>query len=395
MSEVIKEGWISKKGAVVRAWRKRWLVLIGKELIYSKKPGLNPQGVIKVDEIESMEKAREASRDHVFQLKMRAGRVFSIQAESENDVADWLTAIRKSMSPGEHATSNIDNYVPLHVFQHAETFNTFVARSKHDDALYFVDKYPLEFFENAEIVSNVDSKFISKTTATFVDQKCVLAVSEFVFARPLEDLLRSRVRFPIPTVQVYASEILLALNDIHRAGLVYGNLELSHLMVTENGHIRLRLLPSKLNLKRPGVNRGFCSPEVIQHQKLTPISDFWSLGVIIYTLLTGFTPFFRDSETKMAQVITQGSPRMSSDLSEAAADLISMLFRKGSGDITFGTVKGHRFFDGINWDKVGEMDMTDVDKFWRPKIDVTPQSFTMDDKKPMFTMEDIKQWSAF
>ena len=396
MSEVVKEGWMSKKGALVRAWRRRWFVLIGKELIYSKKPGLKPKGVINVDEIESLEKAGEASRDHVFLLKMRTGRIFSIQAEDDRDVGDWLTAIRKSMSPGGQASNSLDNYVPIQVFQLSSCFSTFVAKSKHNDALYFVDKYPAGHFENPEVVVNVESKFIVKTAATFPSDKFVIVVSEFVSARPLQDFVRSIVRLPHHTVQIYASEILIALNDLHKIGFVVGNLELDQVMIMENGHIRLRMLPSRLNLKRPGMNRGFCAPEVINNERLEPKADFWSLGVIIYCLLTGFTPFFRHSEAKMAEAIKNSDYRVPSDLSDVAADLLAVLFRKKGGNVTFDTLKRHQFFDGVEWDRVEGTDMMDVDKFWKPKIESVSQS---EDKKapdvPLFTMENIKEWSAF
>ena len=159
------------------------------------------------------------------------------------------------------------------------------------------------------------------------------------------------------------------------------------------------MLPSRLNLKRAGVNRGFCAPEVINNETLEPKSDFWSLGVIIYCLLTGFTPFFRDSEAKMAKAIRDSEFRVPSDLSDVAADLLALLFRKKGENITFDALKRHEFFDGVDWDRVEGTDMMDVDKFWKPKIETVSQLVATEDKKapdvPLFTMENIKEWSAF
>ncbi len=131
---------------------------------------------------------------------------------------------------------------------------------------------------------------------------------------------------------------------------------------------KLKQNKNKLNFKR---NRklafstvgtpDYIAPEVFQQKGYSEIVDWWSLGVILYEMLVGYTPFFSDDPATTCQKILhfEKTFRIPNDvtISREAQDLIERLItnpieRLGVNGVW--EIKAHPFFAGIKWKKIRE-----------------------------------------
>ena len=111
--------------------------------------------------------------------------------------------------------------------------------------------------------------------------------------------------FPEPRARFYAAEITLALEHVHRLNIIYRDLKPENVLLDARGHVRL----TDFGLSKEGINdnvsgaHSFCgtpeylAPEILNRQGHGRAVDWWSLGALLYEMLTGLPPFYcRDRE---------------------------------------------------------------------------------------------------
>ncbi|XP_035465837.1 ribosomal protein S6 kinase alpha-5 isoform X3 [Scophthalmus maximus] len=193
-------------------------------------------------------------------------------------------------------------------------------------------------------------------------------ILDYVNGGELFTHLVQRVRFKEKEVALYIGEIVLALEHLHELGIVYRDLKLENILLDSSGHIVLT--DFGLSKEFDQVERAFSicgtieymAPEIVEggesgHDKAV---DWWSLGVLMYELLTGGSPFTVDgdenSHTDIAKRISKKDPPFPKDMGPLAKDLVQRLLikdpkkRLGSGPNGAANVKKHPFYQKINWE---------------------------------------------
>ncbi|XP_028318161.1 serine/threonine-protein kinase N2 [Gouania willdenowi] len=160
----------------------------------------------------------------------------------------------------------------------------------------------------------------------------------------------------------YSSCVLLGLEFLHQHSIVYRDLKLDNLLMDADGFIRI----ADFGLCKEGMGHGdrtstfcgtpeFLAPEVLTDNNYTRSVDWWGLGVLIYEMMVGESPFPGDDEEEVFDSIVNDDVSFPSFLSPETVSLITKLLQKnpeqrlGGGKEDASDIKKHKFFQGMDW----------------------------------------------
>jgi eukaryotic-like serine/threonine-protein kinase len=130
---------------------------------------------------------------------------------------------------------------------------------------------------------------------------------EYLEGRSLKELILARGPAPISVAIDYARQILAALRIAHRQGLVHRDIKPHNVLVDGEGRLKVtdfgiaRAGPSQMTEEGSIIGTAqYLSPEQAQGAPVTPASDLYSVGIVLYELLTGKVPFSGDTPVELA-----------------------------------------------------------------------------------------------
>jgi serine/threonine protein kinase len=147
-------------------------------------------------------------------------------------------------------------------------------------------------------------------------------VMEFVPGKNLEHLL-AHSPIPFASAAVWAADLASALSSAHRAGVIHGDVKPSNIRVTDDHKVKLvdfgvaRFASQVSGSDRVLGTPAYLSPEQIEGQKQDGRSDLFSLGVVLYEMITGVRPFAGNSLGEVCAQILTASPVAPSKLNRA------------------------------------------------------------------------------
>lgn len=188
----------------------------------------------------------------------------------------------------------------------------------------------------ARTVAGLDHPGIVTLHALEEAEGCRFLVMELIRGRTLAELLPPK-GFPLEWVLEVAVQLAEAVAAFHQAGVVHRDLNPRNLMVTSEG--RLKVLDFGLALKgvvgRVGDAGGgwsgtlpYMSPEQIRGEALDARTDLYSVGVVLYQLLTGRQPFRGVSVRELAKAILEDEPDIPTTLPASVTALLRRCLAK-------------------------------------------------------------------
>ena len=239
-------------------------------------------------------------------------------------------------------------------------------------------------------------EFILKLSFFFQTPERIYYVTPFIKGGDLYHKLKSEIFFKEDLVRFYTAQIAVALQYLHNLEITYRDLKPENILLDEDGYIKLCDFGSSVIIRGTEKVKNFAgspeyaAPEIITYSGHNFMCDWWSLGILIYELLYGNTPFFNMDKTRMYDLINTGAisfpkfiqiegeekPR-NYKVSEDAKNIISKFLEKDPGTRLgrkgLDEIKKHPFFSGINFD---DLNKKKIKPPFRPNFSKEEQDLT-------------------
>ncbi|XP_028407651.1 serine/threonine-protein kinase N2-like isoform X4 [Dendronephthya gigantea] len=203
--------------------------------------------------------------------------------------------------------------------------------------------------------------FLVNLFACFQTKGHVCFVMEYASGGDLMMHIHNEV-FSEPRAVFYTSCVVLGLQYLHDHEIVYRDLKLDNLLLDAEGYVKI----ADFGLCKEGMGYGertgtfcgtpeFLAPEVLTETSYTRSVDWWGLGVLIFEMLVGESPFPGDDEEEVFDSIVNDEVRYPKFLSTEAVTIMRRLLRRnpdrrlGAGENDAEDVKKHPFFRDVRW----------------------------------------------
>ncbi|XP_035856268.1 serine/threonine-protein kinase N1 isoform X3 [Sander lucioperca] len=213
-----------------------------------------------------------------------------------------------------------------------------------------------------EVVNLSHHPFLVNLFACFQTPEHVCFVMEYTAGGDLMMHIHTDV-FTEPRAVFYAACVVLGLQFLHDHKIVYRDLKLDNLLLDTDGYVKI----ADFGLCKEGMGFGdrtstfcgtpeFLAPEVLTDTSYTRAVDWWGLGVLIYEMLVGESPFPGDDEEEVFDSIVNDEVRYPRFLSTEAIGIMRRLLRRnperrlGSGEKDAEEVKKQPFFRNVDWE---------------------------------------------
>lgn len=212
------------------------------------------------------------------------------------------------------------------------------------------------------VLARVLNPFIVPLKFSFQLPEKLYLVLSFINGGELYFHLQKEGRFLMDRLRFYIAELLTALELLHQMNVIYRDLKLENILLDYQGHIALCDFGlCKLNMKDNDKTNTFCgtpeylAPELLLNQGYTRSVDWWTLGTLLYEMLTGLPPFYDENIKTMYNKILNDPLKFPPMLERTdAKDLLTKLLQKDPklrlSDAA--DIKAHPFFKDIDWHKL-------------------------------------------
>nr|XP_014436793.1 rho-associated protein kinase 2 isoform X2 [Pelodiscus sinensis] len=230
------------------------------------------------------------------------------------------------------------------------------------------------FWEERDIMAFANSPWVVQLFCAFQDDRYLYMVMEYM---PGGDLVNLMSNYDVPEkwAKFYTAEVVLALDAIHSMGLIHRDVKPDNMLLDKYGHVKLADFGTCMKMDETGMVRcdtavgtpDYISPEVLKSQGGDGCygreCDWWSVGVFLFEMLVGDTPFYADSLVGTYSKIMDHKNSLNFpddvEISKHAKNLICDFLtdrevRLGRNGVE--EIKQHPFFksDQWNWDNIRE-----------------------------------------
>ena len=251
-----------------------------------------------------------------------------------------------------------------------------------------------------KILSSINFPFIVELAFSFKDNSNLYMVLEYVRSGEMFTHLRKSEKYTEEIACFNAAQIVLSFEYLHYLNIIYRDLKPENILYGSDGYLKITDFGfAKVCNLRTWTLCGtpeYLAPEIILSNGYTRLVDWWALGILIYEMVAGCTPFYADSQIKIYEKICAGNLRFPAHFSSDLKDLLKLLLQtdvtKRLGNLKNGEsdIRTHNWFQNINWINI-------YDKNEKPPFS-PHQEFDHYDEEPLYiskTNKFEKEFSEF
>ena len=330
------------------------------------------------------------------------------------------------------------SYAKVMMVEHKKTKRIYAMKVIKKELV--ADEEDIEWVQTEKHVFEIASNhpFLVGLHSCFQTASRLFFIIEFVNGGDLMFHMQRQRRLPEDHARFYAAEISVALHFLHARGIIYRDLKLDNVLLDAEGHIKL----TDYGMCKEGLHDGdktstFCgtpnyiAPEILRGEEYDYSVDWWALGVLLYEMLAGRSPFdlgnMDNPETNSEEYLFQGLCsltcfffmidcifchllvilekviRIPRSLSVKAAQILKGFLNKnqyerlGCTQEGFSEISNHPFFKSIDWEMLEKRQVPppykpnikndrDLD-FFDPQFTNEPVVLTPDDSKKIANID--------
>ncbi|XP_026433978.1 serine/threonine-protein kinase AtPK1/AtPK6-like [Papaver somniferum] len=217
-----------------------------------------------------------------------------------------------------------------------------------------------------DILTKVDHPFIVQLRYSFQTKSKLYLILDFINGGHLFFHLYRQGIFSEDQARVYTAEIVSAVSHLHERGIVHRDLKPENILMDSDGHVMLTDFGMAKEIDESSRSNSMCgtteymAPEILQSKGHNKDADWWSVGVLLYEMLTGQPPYTHANRQKLQQKIIKEKFKLPPFLTSEAHSLLKALLQKeperrlGSGPTGADEIKKHKWFKSVNWKKLDE-----------------------------------------
>ena len=306
-----------------------------------------------------------------------------LEGESScNEDTDSEKAVVEKVSGGV----GIEDFEVLKVVGQGAFGKVYQVRKKETSEIYamkvmrkdkIMEKNHAEYMKaERDILTKIDHPFIVQLKYSFQTKYRLYLVLDFINGGHLFFQLYHQGLFREELARVYTAEIVSAVSHLHENGIMHRDLKPENILMDTDGHVMLTDFGLAKEFDENKRSNSMCgtteymAPEIVRGKGHDKAADWWSVGILLYEMLTGKPPFL-GSKGKIQQKIVKDKIKLPQFLSNEAHALLKGLLQKeperrlGSGPSGAEEIKGHKWFKGMNWKK---LEAREVKPSFKPEV---------------------------
>jgi len=265
------------------------------------------------------------------------------------------------------ATLGVGGFGRVELVTHNQSGRTFALKKMKKSQIRDT-KQQQHILNEKKIMQQCNNPFIVELYKTFKDNKYLYMLMEPCLGGELWTVLRKQKRFQDDTAKFYVGCVILAFDYLHSQGVIYRDLKPENLLLDSHGYVKLTDFGFSRWLTGEERAWTFCgtpeyvAPEIITAKSHDQRADLWSLGILVFELLTGAPPFTNKANpAQIYPAILKGlrSVYFPHYVTGAACEVIRQCCRLAPAQRPgLATLKHFIWFAGQDWARLAERSLS-------------------------------------
>ena len=402
-------------GHIFKNWRERWFVLEDHLLKYYKAEDLKSdgsvlsnlgelKGVIALQgcTVEAADATVAHGKQFCFKITPMSHKIFLIEANDAATRDAWISAIRTNSQlgggnhggsgaagssgqaeepdgasvknmVGDDSTVTLGDFELLKVIGRGTYGKVMQVRRRNTDEVYAMKVLKKEniFARNdpkdlqhtiAErnvlaLINTAEHPFILGLKFAFHTPAKLYYVLNFCNGGDLYYLLLRCKKFKESQARFYAGEVFLALEHLHSLGVIYRDLKPENVLLDSDGHVKLTDFGLSKESQTADTFCGtpvYLAPEIWLRKTYAFEVDWWSLGCVLFEMVSGLPPFWGDTIKDVYKKVINSTPKFPPMTPECQSCIERLLHREPQQRLGVhnngADIRSHEFFKDLSWE---------------------------------------------